>query len=123
MRPALALNLGLRFCLELAALAALGLWGAQAGSGTALHVVLAIAAPLAASVVWGLFVAPKARVRLPDEARLLIELAVFAAAAAAFAASGHLWPAIAVAGIAAANSAFVRLLGYAPGSGPEARPV
>ena len=120
----LALNLGLRFCLELAALAALGWWGAQAGSSTALHVVLAIAAPLAAAVIWGLFVAPKARVRVGDEKRLVIELAVFAAAAVAFAASGHLWPAVAVAGIAVANSAFVRLLGYAPGamSGQEHDP-
>jgi hypothetical protein len=116
MRPALAVNLGLRFCLELAALAALGWWGAQAGSSTALHIVLAIAAPLAAAVVWGLFVAPKARVHVGDEARLVIELAVFAAAAVAFAVSGHVWPAVAVAGIAVMNSAFVRLLGYAPGA-------
>jgi hypothetical protein len=123
MPPLLALNLGLRFCLELAALAALGWWGSQVGSNTAVHVVLAIAAPLAAAVVWGLFVAPKARVGMNDEARLAIELAVFAAAAAAFAAAGHLWPAIGVAGIAVANSAFVRLLGYAPGSDPGPRPV
>ena len=123
MRHVLALNLGLRFCLELVAFVALGWWGAQAGSSTALHVVLAIAAPLAAAVVWGLFVAPKARVRVSDEARLLIELAVFVAAAGAFAASGHVWPAIAVGGIAAMNSAFVRLLGYSPeayAAGPDA---
>jgi hypothetical protein len=119
----LAFNLGLRFCVELAALVGLGWWGAQAGSGTGLHVVLAIAAPLAAAVVWGLFVAPKARVRVNDEARLVIELAVFAAAAVAFAASGHTWPAIAVAGIAVANSAFVRLLGYSPGSDPGTSPA
>jgi hypothetical protein len=123
MSPLLAVNLALRFCLELAALAGLAWWGAQAGSSTALHVVLAIVAPLAAAVAWGLFVAPKARVRVNDEARLLIELAVFAAAAVAFAASGHTWPAIAVAGIALANSAVVRLLGYAPGSDPGTSPA
>ncbi len=123
MRPALAVNLGLRFCLELAALAALGWWGSQTGSSTALHVVLAIVSPVAAAAVWGLFVAPKARVHVGDELRLLIELVVFGLAAAAFASTGHVWPAIAVAGIAVANSAFVRLLGYAPGSDPGARPM
>jgi hypothetical protein len=114
--PLLALNLGLRFCIELAALAALGWWGSQAGSSAALHVVLAIAAPLAAAVVWGLFVAPKARVRVSEAARLAIELAVFFAATAALATAWRVWPAIAFGGIAVANSAFVRLLGYAPGS-------
>ena len=123
MSPLLALNLGLRFCLELGALAALGWWGSQAGSNTALHVVLAIAAPLAAAVVWGLFVAPKARVKVSEETRLAIELAVFFAATAALAAAWRVWPAIGLAGIAVANSAVVRLLGDVPGSDPGTRPI
>jgi hypothetical protein len=133
MRPALALNLGLRFILELGALAALGWWGSQVGSNTALHVVLAIAAPLAAAVVWGLFVAPKARVKVSEEMRLAIELAVFLAATAALALAWRVWPAIGLGGIAVANSAFVRLLGDVPasdvpgsdvpGSDPGTRPI
>jgi hypothetical protein len=87
------------------------------------HVVLAIAAPLAAAVVWGLFVAPKARVQVSEEARLVIELAVFVAAAAALAAAWRAWPAVGFAGIAIASSAFVRLWGDVPGSDPGTRPV
>ena len=48
------LNLGLRFVLELCMLVALGIWGFSE------NVVLGIAAPLAAAVVWGLWIAPKA---------------------------------------------------------------
>jgi hypothetical protein len=121
--PLHAVNLTLRFCLELAALAALAWSGTQAGSSTVVHVVLAIAAPLAAAVVWGLFVAPKARVQVSEEARLVIELAVFVAAAAALAAAWRVWPAIGFAGIAIASSAFVRLWGDVPGSDPGTRPV
>ena len=58
------LNLGLRFVLELCMLVALGIWGFSQ------NVVLGIAAPLAAAVVWGLWIAPKATRRLRDPARL-----------------------------------------------------
>ena len=54
------LNLGVRFLLELCLLAALAYAGLQ------VSVVLAVAAPLAAAVVWGLFVSPKARVPRVD---------------------------------------------------------
>ena len=48
-----------RFCLELASLAGLAVWGWRTGP-TGVNVVLAIAAPLAAAALWGAFVAPKA---------------------------------------------------------------
>ena len=47
------LNLGLRFVLELCMLVALGIWGFSE------NIVLGIAAPLAAAVVWGLWIASK----------------------------------------------------------------
>ena len=47
MSPA---NLALRFLLELALLAALGLWGARAGATGLLSAILAFAAPLAAAI-------------------------------------------------------------------------
>lgn len=110
MTPLAAFNLGLRFLIELAALAAVGVWGAQAGSGTALHVALAIAAPIAAASVWGAFVAPKAAVRVREVVRVAIELAVFAAAAAGLAAAGHPTLAVAFGAVAVANGVLVRLL-------------
>ena len=80
MKP---LNLGLRFVLELCMLVALGIWGFSE------NVVLGIAAPLAAAVIWGLWIAPKAARRLRDPARLAIELLLFGAAGAALAVAGH----------------------------------
>ena len=56
MVPLKGANLALRFLLELAALAAVGYWGWDAGGP-----LLAIAAVAAVAVVWGLFVAPKRR--------------------------------------------------------------
>jgi cytochrome b len=78
-------NLALRFLLEIAALIALGLWGAHAGSSAATSTLLAVTAPLLAAVLWGLFVSPKARVVLPWPLRLAIELAIFIAAVAGLA--------------------------------------
>ena len=82
-------NLVLRFLLELAALAALGYWGAT-GRGSALaRALLGVGAPAAAALFWGAFVAPRARVVLPTAVRMALGLAVFGCAAAALAARGH----------------------------------
>jgi hypothetical protein len=78
-----ALNLGLRFVLELCMLVALGIWGFSES------IVLGIAAPLAAAVVWGLWMAPKASRRLRDPLRLVVELLPFGAAGVALAAADH----------------------------------
>ena len=77
------LNLALKFLLELAALAAFGLWGASIASGVA-AVVLAVGLPVIVAVLWGAFAAPKARRRLPLRLRAPFELGVFALAALAF---------------------------------------
>ncbi len=54
--------------------------------------LLAAVLVLAAMVVWGLFVAPKRRVDSPLAVRIVIELALFVAAALGLAAIGHpLW--------------------------------
>ena len=81
-------NLVLRFALELAALAALGYWGSQTGP-LPVAILLAIGAPLAAAVLWGLFVAPKAGRRLRGARRLMVEIPTFAAASAGLAATGE----------------------------------
>jgi hypothetical protein len=89
--PALAsLNLGLRFLLELCALAAFGYGGFEAGGGTIAKVVLAIVLPLAAAVLWGVFVSPRAPVRPPAAVRLALELVFLVAAYEALAVNGHM---------------------------------
>jgi hypothetical protein len=108
------LNLGLRFFLELAALAALGYWGSQTGP-LPVAIVLAIVAPLVAAVLWGAFVAPKARRRLPGARRLLVEIPIFTAAVAGLAATGE-WV---LAGILAGAVVVSEAVFY--GVGPEDR--
>jgi Protein of unknown function (DUF2568) len=76
-------NLGLRFLLELALLAALAYWGWHERG-----VALAILLPLLAAVVWGSFVAPKARFPVSVPVRLAIELTLFGLAVAGLFAAG-----------------------------------
>ena len=101
-----ALNLALRFGLELCMLAALAVWGFSL-EDTATSVVAGIGAPLLAAVVWGVFVSPKAVRRLEDPWRLVLELVLFAAAAVALAAAGHAVLATAFALAVLANEALL----------------
>lgn len=84
-----ALNLALRLLLELGALGALAWWGFTLPQPAPVRLVAGIGAPLFMAALWGAFVGPKAGTRLDDPARLLLELALFAAATAALAAAGH----------------------------------
>ncbi len=84
-------NLVLRFMVEMTAYAALGYWGAANPSPLVVRVALAIFTPLAAMVLWGLLLAPKARWRLGDPMAMVAELAVFAGAAVALGVSGPRW--------------------------------
>jgi hypothetical protein len=86
--------LAVRFLCELGMLAGLAIWGAHAGEGV-WSVVLAIAAPLAAAVIWGAFVAPKARWPVPPGRRVAIELVLFGLASTGLWSTGR--PALAVA--------------------------
>ncbi|MFF0559579.1 YrdB family protein [Streptomyces sp. NPDC004266] len=81
--PLHVLNEGLAFLLELAALAVLARWGWEGAEGGALRLLLAVAAPAAAAVIWGLFAAPRARIPLPLPGVLLVKALVFGAAAVA----------------------------------------
>jgi hypothetical protein len=96
-------NLGLRFGLELCALAALAYGGWHAPGPTWLRIVLAVALPLLAAVGWGRWVAPKASHPLPDPQRLVPEWVVFGGAAVALALTGHPILAVALAALAALN--------------------
>ena len=97
------LNLALKFLLELAALAAFGLWGFSISSG-ATAVLLAIALPALVAVLWGTLAAPKARRRLPLRPRVRFELGVFTLATLALWLSGSVTWAVAFAAIVLVNA-------------------
>lgn len=78
------LNLALRFGLELAALAAIAWYGGQMTDDRLGRLVAAVALPLIAATLWGVFTVPadpsrsgKAPVAVPGSVRLLLELALF----------------------------------------------
>jgi hypothetical protein len=100
LHGARALNLVVRFALELAALAALGHSAWVTVGTSAFRPDAADGAPLAFAVAWGLFISPKAPRRLADPLRLVAEGALFALVVAALAAADR--PAVAVVFAAAA---------------------
>jgi hypothetical protein len=89
-----ALNLALRFVLELCLLVALGYWGFRLDGGWPLRLVAGLGAPLMAGVVWGAFVAPRARRRLAEPWRFALEMVLFGLGAAALWGAGR--PALAL---------------------------
>ncbi|MDD9381825.1 YrdB family protein [Streptomyces sp. ZAF1911] len=87
-------NEGLAFLLELLALGLLAWWGCTRDIGRAGSLALAVAAPLAAAVLWGMFAAPKARYAVPLAAQLGVKAVVFGAAALALLALGQRLPSL-----------------------------
>jgi hypothetical protein len=81
-------TLTVRFLCELAMLAALAYWGFTVGDGAGAW-VLGIGAPVLAAIVWGAWVAPKARWPVPIPTRVVIELVVFGAAVGGLAVAGQ----------------------------------
>jgi Protein of unknown function (DUF2568) len=82
-------NLTLAFLLELCALVAFAWWGYQTGQGTLAKIALAVGAPLAAAVFWGLFVAPRAVIPTPPAVKFTLALVVFALATVALYVTGQ----------------------------------
>jgi len=107
--PLAVANLGLKFLLELVAFAALGYWGATVSSG-AVAVLLAVAAPAAAIVLWARLAAPRAARRLPLLKRIGFELTVFALASIALATAGLPLAAAALLLVVIANSILLTIL-------------
>lgn len=81
-------NLTLAFAVELVALGIFAWWGWDAGSGTALKLVLAIGLPVVGAVLWGLFAAPTAT-RTTPVVRAVVKVVVFGLAGAALWTLGH----------------------------------
>lgn len=74
------INLGVRFILEILALVSMGYWGWAQGSGV-LRIIWAIAIPVIAAALWGVFRVPndpgQAPVAIPGLVRLALEIAFF----------------------------------------------
>lgn len=102
--------LTVRFLVELATLAALAVAGASASAGLGWRIVLAIGGPGLLALIWGLVMAPRARRRLADPARLIVEIMLFLAAAAALALVGDAVAAVVYAVIAVGAAAVTRVL-------------
>jgi Protein of unknown function (DUF2568) len=109
----------LRFVLELCALAALAYAGWQSSGSFWVRLLMAIALPLVAAVVWGQWVAPKARHPLPDPLRLVPEWLVFGGATVALAVTGRPLLAAALAVLAAGNRLALHLLHSTTGGQTE----
>ncbi len=99
------INLGLRFVLELAALAGFLVFGLRASDEAIISVFLGLGLPLVAMAAWGTFISPKAPRRIDDPVRLGIEVGIFGLAALALVASGFV-----VAGVLLAVAAGISLL-------------
>lgn len=95
-----------RFFLEIAAFVTLALWGFLEWPGPWLNILMAIATPLFATLLWALFLSPKAVIRLDTFGRALIEILVMGSAAVAWLSMGQ--PIVAAAfGVAAAVSGVI----------------
>jgi hypothetical protein len=110
-------NDGLRFFLELAALASLAYWGFAEQDGIAQWLV-GLGAPLAAATVWGTFVAPKASRPTVDPVRLVPEVGVFGAGVAALFAADQATLAVVLAALVAMHLALTFALGQRPARRP-----
>ena len=106
-----ASNLGLRFLLEVAALAAVGWWGWHIGGSTWGRLVLAIVLPLGVALVWGALIAPKARVKVSRPVWYGLQVLIFGAAALALVSVWSPWAGVAFALIVAANTALLAIVG------------
>ena len=104
-------NLALRFLLELAAISAMSVWGFSCGNGAA-RFIFAVAIPLAAAAVWGVFAVPgdpsrsgSAPVPIPGTLRLGLEICFFAFAVWCLFSTHHPTLAILLGSITAAHYA------------------
>lgn len=88
-RPWFMANELLAFVIELAALACLSWWGFTAGGSAAARWLLGLGIPAVAIVLWGLFAAPRARVRLPLWGVLLVKAVVLGGGVYAVYRVGH----------------------------------
>ncbi|GGR13334.1 hypothetical protein GCM10010168_33890 [Actinoplanes ianthinogenes] len=113
-----AVNLTLRFVLELCALAALAYGGWRLPGPLAARILAAVLMPLVAALIWGRWVAPRGSHLLPDPLRLIPEWVVFGGATAALILTGHPALGVALAVLAAVNRWLLHVLKTSTGGVP-----
>lgn len=111
MPAARAVNLAVRFLLELAMLAALAYWGLHTGDSLPVDVLLGVGAPVVAAAVWGTFAAPRSDRRLSGPALVAVQLTLLGAGAVALAAAGRTALAVVFAIVIVVNAALLHLWG------------
>lgn len=122
-RPWWAANEVLAFVLELAALACLSWWGFHAGGGNLARQLLpAFAIPALAVALWGLFAAPRARIRLPLAGVLAVKAVVLGGGAFGLYRVGHPAAAVALAVVMVANTGLAETFRRKPAPGKPHRP-
>lgn len=109
---------GLHFLVEAGTLAALGYWGYRSVEGTAASVALAVALPLVAAAVWGLFGSPAAPYPLSRPLRLALRAVLLAGAVAA---TLSLWGPTVAAGFGVVGALDVALLARSQSNVPAVR--
>jgi Protein of unknown function (DUF2568) len=114
VRSLRALNLTIRFALELCLLAAFGYWAVNLGGGRVVEVVRAVAAIAGTVVVWGVFIAPKAPRLLPRTRWVTVQVGLFGLGALALGQSASWTLGIAFLAVTLGNLALVVALGDAP---------
>ncbi|MGG3562331.1 YrdB family protein [Neobacillus rhizosphaerae] len=72
-----AINLGVRFLLEIMVLIILAYWGFHVIQSFVIKTVLGIGTPLLVAIIWGMFGAPKAPYSLTGFPFLLLEIVIF----------------------------------------------
>jgi hypothetical protein len=105
-----AANLGLKFLLELLAIAAFA-YRRASHSPVILAVILSIAIAAAFVAAWGIWAAPRSRRRLRRQTLVPFELGCFGLAAVALIAAGATVAGIAYAVVAAVNAALLAAFG------------
>ena len=95
----------LAFLIEVVAFVALGWWGSTVDAGVVVRIIAGVGVVAATVVVWGLFAAPKARVRLPVAGVLAVKAVVFLGAALALGAVWHPAAGVVLAVVAFGNAA------------------
>jgi hypothetical protein len=99
-----ALNLAVRFALELAMLVALSYWGLRTGRTLAGDVLLGVGTPAAAAAIWGRLVAPKSEHRLHGGALIAVQVLLLATGAVALIAAGRTGLGVVFAAVVAINA-------------------
>lgn len=85
-----AVNVGIRFLLELCILVIWGYWGGRMGENGLTKILMGGGIPILFAVVWGIFLAPKSATRLPEPWLFLLEIVIFGLAAWALYSTGKI---------------------------------